>query len=150
MSQNNNQQITKNDLIEVFDSKFSEYNKKMDVRFAEQDKKMDEKLGNFAEEIILPAVEDIFDRKIDEKLDQKFDEKLGKFRIKERDYLNKQLFKLEGNLRSEIVKQRKTEHKFIKKFVKAAENGNCFKQDDVDDLKSFADELKFQKNPAAV
>ena len=148
----NDHPVTKKDLIEVldikfteydkkmdikFDQKFTEYDKKMDTRFTEYDKKMDIKLGNFADDILLPAIDDIIDQKLDDKLD--------KFRVNERDYLNKQLFKLEGNLRSEIQEQRKTEHKFIKKFVKAAKNTSCFRQKDIIDLSSFANNLNIQK-----
>ena len=52
-------------------------------------------LAEFTEDNLLPAVEDIVGYKVDEKL--------GKFRNTERDYYDRKMYELKGELRSEII-----------------------------------------------
>lgn len=66
-------------------------------------------LGEFTEDVLLPAVERIVDRKLDEKLEEKFQDFEGRMGNKfvTKDYLDKKLFELEERVVNRLLKEKK-------------------------------------------
>ncbi|MBI4779419.1 hypothetical protein HY797_03135 [Candidatus Falkowbacteria bacterium] len=77
----------------------------LDNLYNRLDKSVDIKFGRFAEEVILPAVENIVDQKLDSKfgkfsheIDQKLDSKLGKFNHEMKSYIDSKLAETKGDI----------------------------------------------------
>jgi len=87
-------------------------------------------LGHFTEEVILPAVEDIFDRK--------FDEKIGEFRITERDYYDRKRQDDKADIISTIKGEKKRDLKFKEKVIEIFKRNKLVKPEELKLLSALA------------